>query len=298
MHEGQWHLRAETVERLVARQFPRWIGLPVSSVVSHGTVNALFRLGDDIVLRFDLFPSDDPVWRTKLLAAQERVTRLARRVSIQLPVPLAIGEPGDGYPGFWAAYEWIPGAAARVSDVADLDAFAVDLASFVQALHGTPTDGRGWDGQSRGGPLADRDAQVRECVSSSGALVDARRLLAVWNECLSADRGPGDDVWIHADLMPGNLLLREGRLAAVIDCEGLCVGDPAVDLMPAWNLLPSGPRDTFRRSLAVDDATWERGRGWALCQAIVALPYYVDTNKVMAETALRTINQVVMRLVS
>jgi aminoglycoside phosphotransferase (APT) family kinase protein len=89
--------------------------------------------------------------------------------------------------------------------------------------------------------------------------------------------------------MPGNLLVRGGRLAAVIDLEAVCVGDPAVDLMPAWNLLPAGAREAYRRALAVDEATWWRGRGWALVQAVVALPYYVDTNPVMAETARRTL---------
>jgi aminoglycoside phosphotransferase (APT) family kinase protein len=96
-------------------------------------------------------------------------------------------------------------------------------------------------------------------------------------------------VWLHADLMPGNLLLRDGRLAAVIDWGAVAVGDPAVDLMPAWNLLPAGARDTYRRSLGVDDATWERGRGWAVVQASMALPYYVDTNPVMAATARHTL---------
>jgi aminoglycoside phosphotransferase (APT) family kinase protein len=289
MHEGQWDIDVEAVERLVHRQFPDWGGLPVTAVVSHGTVNALFRLGDHLVLRFDLFPNDDPAWRTELLAAQETVARLAPRVAVQLPVPLAVGEPGDGFPGFWAVYEWIPGETARESRITDLDTFAVDLAAFTRALHDMPTRGRAWDGRTRGGPLAGRDVEVRRCIGESAALVDARRVEAVWDDCLAAPYEGQGDVWIHADLMPGNLLVRDGRLAAVIDCEGLCVGDLAVDLMPAWSFLPAGPRDTFRRELAVDEAAWTRGRGWALSQAIVALPYYVETNKVMAETALHTL---------
>lgn len=289
MHEGQWDIGVEAVERLVVRQFPAWRGLPVTAVVSHGTVNALFRLGDHIVLRFDLFPSDDPAWRAELLAAQGTVARLAARVAVQLPVPLAVGEPGDGFPGFWAVYEWIPGETARESRITDLDTFAVDLAAFTRALHDMPTDGRTWDGLTRGGPLVDRDVQVRECIFHSAALVDARRVEAVWDDCLAAPHEGQGDVWIHADLMPGNLLVRDGRLVAVIDCEGLCVGDLSVDLMSAWNFLPAGPRDTFRRELAVDEAAWTRGRGWALSQAIVALPYYVETNKVMAGTALHTL---------
>ena len=288
MHEGQWDIGVEEVERLVVRQFPSWRGLSVTPVVSHGTVNALFRLGDHIVLRFGLFPSGDPAWREELLAAQETVARLAARVAVQLPVPLAVGEPGDGFPGFWAVYEWIPGETPE-SRITDLDIFAIDLAAFTRTLHHMPTDGRTWDGLTRGGPLVDRDAQVRECIFDSAALVDARRVEAVWDECLAAPQVGQGDVWIHADLMPGNLLVRDGRLVAVIDCEGLCVGDLSVDLMPAWNLLPAGPRDTFRRELAVDEAAWTRGRGWALCQAIVALSYYVETNKVMAETALHTL---------
>lgn len=289
MHEGQWDIGVEAVERLVVRQFPAWRGLSVTPVVSHGTVNALFRLGDHIVLRFGLFPSGDPAWREELLAAQETVARLAARVAVQLPVPLAVGEPGDGFPGFWAVYEWIPGETAPESRITDLDTLAIDLAVFTRTLHDMPADGRTWDGLTRGGPLEDRDAQVRECIFDSAALVDARRVEAVWDDCLAASQVGQGDVWIHADLMPGNLLVRDGRLVAVIDCEGLCVGDLSVDLMPAWNLLPAGPRDTFRRELAVDEAAWTRGRGWALCQAIVALPYYVETNKVMAETALHTL---------
>jgi aminoglycoside phosphotransferase (APT) family kinase protein len=289
MHEGQWHIAIETVERLVDEQFPAWRDLPVTPLVSHGTVNALFRLGDHIVLRFGLFPSEDPAWREELLAAQETVARLARRVEVQLPRPMAVGDPGSGYPGYWPIYEWIPGDTAREANIADPVSFASDLAAFVETLHEMPTDGRTWDGRTRGGPLAERDREVRACIADSATLVDARRVERVWDACLAAAGNERGDVWIHADLMPGNLLVRDGRLAAVIDCEGLCIGDPAVDLMPAWNCLSADARKSFRRRLAVDDDTWSRGRGWALCQAIVALPYYVRTNRVMAETALRTL---------
>ncbi|HVB69953.1 MAG TPA: aminoglycoside phosphotransferase family protein [Acidimicrobiales bacterium] len=289
MHEGQSDIGVEAVERLVFRQFPAWRGLPVTAVVSHGTVNTLFRLGDNIVLRFLLFPNNDPAWRGELLAAQKAVARLAARVAVQLPVPLAVGEPEDDFPGFWAVYEWIPGMTVRETSINDLDTFAVDLAAFIRALQEMPTDGRTWNGLTRGGPLVERDVQVRKCIADSAALVDARHVEAVWDDCLAAPYERQGDVWIHADLMPGNLLVRDGRLAAVIDCEGLCVGDLSVDLMPAWNFLPAGPRDTFRRELAVDEAAWTRGRGWALSQAIVALPYYVETNEVMAETALHTL---------
>lgn len=155
----------------------------------------MFRLGDHIVLRFDLFPSDDSAWRADLLAAQGTVARLAARVAVQLPVPLAVGEPGDGFPGFWAVYEWIPGETARESRITDLDTFAVDLAAFARALHDMPTDGRRWDGLTRGGPLVDRDVQVRTCIADSAALVDARRVEAVWDDCLLVPATPSARSW-------------------------------------------------------------------------------------------------------
>jgi aminoglycoside phosphotransferase (APT) family kinase protein len=292
MHEGQWEIDAHTAHRLVARQLPAWRHLRVSPVTSHGTVNALFRLGDDIVLRFALFPSDDPSWRTELLAAQETVAKLAGGVKVQLPVPLAIGNPDEEYPGFWSAYEWIPGETVQAANIADLDGFAMDLAAFIRAVHDMPTNGLTWNGLTRGGPLINHDVEVRRCIADSAALVDAERVATAWDDVLAAARDPRSDGWTHADLMPGNLLVRDGRLVAVIDCEGMCVGDPAVDLMAAWNFLPSGPRETLRRELAVDDCTWIRGRGWALYQAIVALPYYLETNKVMASNALHTLDAI------
>ena len=126
-------------------------------------------------------------------------------------------------------------------------------------------------------------------------MTDTKGIARAWDQCLRAAPSVEPDVWIHADLMPGNLIVRGGRLVAVIDLGTVCVGDRAVDLMPAWNLLPPDARETYRRALDADDATWERGRGWAIVQAAVALPYYVDTNPSMAETARRTLTAVLER---
>jgi aminoglycoside phosphotransferase (APT) family kinase protein len=126
-------------------------------------------------------------------------------------------------------------------------------------------------------------------MAQSTELTDVPAVTQVWERCLATERGDRADAWLHGDLMPGNLLVRDGRLAAVIDCETVCIGDPAVDLMPAWNLMSATARSAYRQALDVDDATWERGRGWAIAQAIAALPYYVDSNPVMASTARRTL---------
>lgn len=286
MHPDQVELAEEVVGALVAEQFPEWVGLPVRRVISHGTVNALFRLGDEYLLRFPLRPG--PQRRDELLAEQGLARRLAGKVPVQVPEPVALGEPGPGYAGAWAAYRWIPGEIASDRTIGDADAFAAALAGFVRAVHRLDTEGRSWDGRSRGGPLRSQDDWVRHSLAQSKDLTDTDGIAAIWDRCLEVP--PAEvDVWIHADLMPGNLLLREGRLVAVIDVETMCVGDPAVDLMPAWNLFAARPRSSYRRALAVDDATWERGRGWAIVQAIGCVWYYVDTNPVMAETARHTL---------
>ncbi|CCH17343.1 Aminoglycoside phosphotransferase (fragment) [Micromonospora lupini str. Lupac 08] len=132
---------------------------------------------------------------------------------------------------------------------------------------------------------------MRAALAVSGELTDTAALAEVWDRCRDVRRDD-PDVWIHVDLMPGNLLVRDGRLVAFIDLDTVGVGDPAVDLMPAWNLLDAGSRETYRRALGVDDATWERGRGWALEQAINALHYYVETNPVMAGIARHTLRAV------
>ncbi|MFF5182081.1 aminoglycoside phosphotransferase family protein [Micromonospora sp. NPDC000316] len=292
MHAGQVEVSADVVAALVAEKFPHWRRLPVRPLASTGTVNALFRLGAEIVLRFPLLPNSGPDLRAELRREQEHARLLAAHLPVAVPEPLGLGEPGEGYQGPWTAYRWIAGETARAERVGGSDVFASDLAAVVAALHGVGTGGQSWPGFGRGGPLADQDADVRSALAVSGDLADTARLAEVWTRCRDTPRHDAADVWIHADLMPGNLLVRDGRLVAVIDLGAVGVGDPAVDLMPAWNLLDAGSRETYRRALGVDDATWERGRGWALLQAINALHYYVETNPVMADIARRTLRAV------
>lgn len=292
MHPDQVDITVNTVAHLVAVQFPKWRDYPVCSLASHGTVNALFCLGDEIILRFPLQPSLDAELRGALIREQENARRIAAYVPIPVPEPLAFGEPGECYAGPWTAYRWIPGDTASTQNIGDPDVFARDLAGFVTAFHGMDTDGRTWDGLSRGGPLHTKDEYVRRALAETTHLTDTVRIAQMWTRCLGTSAHDATDIWIHADLMPGNLLVRGGRLAAVIDFGAVCVGDPAVDLMPAWNLLAPGARETYRQALGVSDAMWERGRGWAIVQAIGALPYYVNTNPAMANTAQQTLNTV------
>jgi aminoglycoside phosphotransferase (APT) family kinase protein len=188
---------------------------------------------------------------------------------------------------------WLDGEEAAVPRVGDLGVLAADLARFVSALHridvGDPPPALP---PGRGVPLASRDDLTRSSIAALAGTVDTAGATAAWEAALRAPAWDGPPVWVHGDLAPGNLLVTGGRLSAVIDFGALTVGDPAVDLLPAWNLLAAGVRHDYGTALCVDDATWARGRGWALSVALVALPYYRDTNPVITALAEHVLDEV------
>ena len=202
-----------------------------------------------------------------------------------------MGHPAEGYPFDWSVCTWLPGENAN-GTIDDLDRAAVDLAAFVVAMRRIDTTGAPpRPPHSRGGPLAESDDQVRRSVAELGNRIDGAAALHSWQESLNAPVWDGAEVWVHGDLLPGNLLVTDGRLSGVIDFGGLNVGDPACDLQPAWNVFAGGSRARFRAELDVDEASWLRGRGWALCQAVSALPYYWETNPGMIRQASRALAQ-------
>ena len=284
-HRDEILTDAGLVTRLLAGQFPQWADLPLDPVQSAGTDNAIYRLGDDMAVRLPRIH-----WAIRQVDKEQRwLPRLAPHLPLALPVPLRMGEPGEGYPFPWAVYEWLPGESAD-GTLPDLDRAAVDLAGFVRALRAVNTnDAPPRRPGGRGGPLAERDADVRRCVAQLGNRIDGATALRSWERSLAAPDWDGADVWIHGDLLPGNLLVVDGRLSAVIDFGGLTVGDPACDLLPAWNLFAGNSRRIFLEELAADEAARLRGRGWALSQALIALPYYWETNPGIVRQALRAL---------
>ncbi len=290
MHADEVYTDAALVRALLAAQFPQWATLPIAAVPSSGTDNALYRLGDDRVVRLPRIH-----WAVGQVAKEQQwLPRLAPHVPLAIPEPLALGEPGLGYPWQWSVYRWLDGDAITPSHPVDLARAVDDLANFVTALQRIDaTDGPppGAHNSHRGEPLAARDAGTRQAIAALAGLIDRTATIAAWENALLAppwDRAP---VWIHGDLAATNLLVKNDRLSAVIDFGCLGVGDPAVDLMIAWEFL-APVRERFRAALAVDDATWARGRGWALTTALVALPYYMDTNPVLVASARRRLDAV------
>lgn len=218
--------------------------------------------------------------------------RLAPHLPLAIPIPLALGRPGEGYPWRWSVYQWLDGENATIECIADPVQAARDLARFVAALQQIDPTGGPPPGEHnffRGVPLSLRDAPTRAAIAELSGVLDTHAVTTAWNIALQASEWHGSPVWLHGDLQPLNLLVSQGQLSAVIDFGGLGVGDPACDLMVAWNLLSADARDIFRATLSVDDATWARGRGWALSVGLIALPYYQNTNPVLAGIAQRAI---------
>jgi len=261
------HVDVDVVRRLIARQFPRWAHLPVRPVATNGWDNQTFHLGDRMSVRL---PTAGEYARA--VDKEHRwLPVFAPRVPLPIPVPLAKGEPGDGFAFPWSVYEWLDGEPAATGTIADLTEFAQSLAAFLVALRGVDPAGGpapGLHNWFRGGPLEVYGAQTRRAVETLGGQLPRDAVLAVWQAALAAP-WDGRPVWFHGDVAPGNLLVRDGALAAVIDFGTCGVGDPACDLAIAWTVLSGASREAFRAGLGVDAGTWARGRGWALWKALV-----------------------------
>jgi len=293
MHDDEVFTDAGQVRRLIGAQFPQWSALPIRPVRSHGTDNTIWRLGDAKAIRMPRRPG------AVVLIEKERrwLSFLASHLPVSIPEPLAKGTAGEGYPWPWSVCPWLEGDNPDPECLEDADALARDLAQFIVALRaidprGGPLPGRRNFG--RGMPLALRDESTREALAALDGGIDVAAAAAAWDADLHAPAWPGPPVWIHGDLNPGNLLVRQARLSGVIDFGSLAVGDPACDLLAAWYVFPRDAREVFREALGADDASWARGRGWALSMALIALSYYKDTNPVIVAAAKRTIAEVLV----
>lgn len=217
--------------------------------------------------------------------------QLAPFLPIPIPAPLGKGAPAEGYPWAWSVYRWLEGKNPIVGHIPNPPLFTNDLVAFISALH--KIDLPNGPASRRGVPLEKQDSETRKAIRELDGMIDVESATAAWETALQAPKWSKPPVWIHGDLSPGNLLVEHDRLSAVIDFGSLGIGDPACDLINAWNLLPANMREAFRSALMVDDATWQRGRGWALSNALIALPYYKDTNPVLANNARHVIQEII-----
>lgn len=292
MHAGQLHVDAQTVRRLLEVQFRQWRGLPVTELRTSGTVNAIFRIGDDLVARFPLVGQDPAQARRSLAAEAEAARELADAATVPIPEPVAIGEPGAGYPLPWNVQTWLSGHDATVEDPLGSDAFAYDLAELIAGMRAGGTRGRRFDGVGRGGHLPDHDEWLERCFRQSEDLLEVPRLRRIWSELRTLPE-VDEEVMCHRDLTPPNVLVEDGRLVGVLDGGSFGPADPALDLVAAWHLLDETQRGILRRELGCGDVQWRRGMAWAFQQAMGLVWYYLDSNPTMSQWGRRSLDRIV-----
>lgn len=275
LHADEVSVDEATAEGLLADQCPDLAALPLRPA-GHGTDNVMWRLGDDLLLRLPRTPDT----ARDVAKEQAWLPRLAPQLPLEVPVPVFQGAPGRGYPFPWSVYRWIQGESADVARVAESASLGRELAGFVRALHGIDLMGArranalAW---YRGDLLASMRETAADGLAQCRALPDLDLDLvavgAVWADALAAPEPDLPHVWMHADLKPSNLIVRDGRLAAVIDFGGLSIGNPTCEHAAVWEL-SADARDAYRDELELDDDTWRRVRGWALVPALTGIPYY------------------------
>lgn len=287
LHDGEVDIDTALVRRLLAEQMPHLADRTVTPFASTGTVNAIYRVGPDLYARLPRVE-----WLAADLDKEARLLpRLRPHLTLEVPEPVAQCDPTPDYPFRWSVYRWIEGTPYADDAVTDERRAARDLAAFVGELRAVPVD----DDAPRAGrrPLAELDAGTRAALEAARGVIDVAAALAAWDDALAAPIWDGSPTWIHADLLRPNLLVREGRLAAVIDFGGAGAGDPATDVIAAWSVFGPAGRTAYRAALGVDDGTWARARGIALHQAALIIPYYAKSNPGFVALARRTVEQVV-----
>jgi len=278
------------VSKLVATQFPQWADLPVMPVEFDGWDNRTFRLGEDMAVRL---PSAER-YIHQVEKEHRWLPKLAPFLPLPIPIPLVMGAPTEGYPWHWSIYRWIDGEIAAIERIEALPQFASTLGQFLTTLQGLDAS----DGPSpgphnffRGGPLVVYDTETRDSIKALYGEINTTAVTDVWEAALHAT-WHGSPVWVHGDVAVGNLLVKDGRLSAVIDFGSSGVGDPACDLVIAWTFFSGESREAFRAALPLDDATWARGRGWALWKALITLAGNIHTNSLEASKARYVIDEV------
>ncbi len=284
-------INEELVRKLIAGQYPQWAHLPVRRVVVDGWDNRTFRLGEELLARL---PSAEG-YKDQVQKEHYWLPRLAPLLPLPIPEPVAMGSPAEGYPWHWSVYRWREGEIAEWTGVADKVRFASDLAGFLTALERIDPAGGPPPGAHnfyRGGDLRVYDGETRAALTALEGRIDTNAAWEVWQAALAAE-WHGPVVWVHGDVSALNLLMKEGRLSAVIDFGSSCVGDPACDTVIAWTFLEGKSRETFFDNLRLDEGAWARGRGWALWKALITLAPNIDVNTDAAAQPRRVLEAVI-----
>jgi aminoglycoside phosphotransferase (APT) family kinase protein len=291
MHDNEQEVNLELVRSLLKEQCPQWAELELTPILSSGTDNALFRLGDKYVVRIPRIEWSPGSITNGINKEYLWVPQLARHLKTPVSEPIFKGKPNEDYPWPWSITKWNEGHNPDFEKEGEYENLAIDLADFLNELHSIKLSETG-PFSRRGVPLVELDKETQEALKNVEEDMDTKPLALLWEKLLNTPCWNQSPVWMHGDLLPGNILIQNNRLSAVIDFADVGLGDPACDLIVAWSMLNSSSRAIFRNHLVnIDEHTWQRGKGWALSIAVIILPYYKNTNPVLASIASRIIEQ-------
>jgi aminoglycoside phosphotransferase (APT) family kinase protein len=284
-------ITVQLVEKLIQSQFPEWSHLPVDPVERQGNDNRTFRLGKEMGIRL---PSAER-YVPQVEKEYYWLPILKEYIDLSISLPLAKGNPGEGYPWVWSINQWIAGDTASISNVKDLNRFALDLALFLKQLQSIASSEGPRAGQHnffRGGSISVYDKETKTVIQNTKSKFDETTASEIWNKALQS-QWKERPVWVHGDIAPGNLLVnREGILSGVIDFGILGVGDPSCDLAMAWTFFDDESRRVFKKTMDLDEGTWNRGRGWALWKALITYDYFYREDQERAAEMERVIDNI------
>jgi aminoglycoside phosphotransferase (APT) family kinase protein len=284
MHKNEFKIDHNLVYNLLKSQFVELSHLEIKPIISSGTDNALFRLGSEYIVRLPRISS-----ATKNIDKEhEWLPKLIPHLNIPISDPIFEGSPSKDYPWNWLILKWNEGINPEFEQKNEYEFLAKDLANFLNDLHNIKLDNGPIS--RRGVPLIELNKETIEAIEKLEDELDIPSVRKLWYQLVNIPKCKQDPVWIHGDLLPGNILIKNKRLSSVIDFSDMGMGDPAVDLIIAWSLLNSSARKIFKENLTnIDNDTWERGKGWALSIALIILPYYKDSNPILTSVAKRII---------
>ncbi|GHU24323.1 phosphotransferase [Spirochaetia bacterium] len=288
LHDGQMEINVELVKSLIQSQFPEYENLPIVEFDSTGTVNSIFKLGNDLYVRLPIVET----YADSLLKEYKILPYFSKQLSIEIPEPIKLGEPDTLYPFNWAIYKWIDGEPYDNNKIVNSQIIVSELVNFIKELHAidllddAPKAGRK--------PLLELNTMTIETLNDSKEEIEYTKVIKTWEKLVNTPVWDKKPVWIHADLLKSNILVKNNRVAAVIDFGGAGIGDPAFDIIPAWAIFDSKNRYIFRKLLNVNDTVWHRACAYALHQAALIIPYYRKSNPRFVKQAMETINEIII----
>jgi aminoglycoside phosphotransferase (APT) family kinase protein len=285
------NIDTDLVRRLINSQFPKWKDYDIKPVSPQGWDNRTFHLGSNMSIRLPSSESYTPQAEKE----QTWLPFLSQKLPFQIPVLLEKGNPSEMFPYKWGIYKWLDGDNLELELIRDISRLAKDIARFLTQLQKIDTVNAPLAGRHcfyRGAPLEVYHAETKRAIHNLSKIIDAKFATEIWDKAVGT-KWKKPPVWFHGDIAKGNILTRNGQLYAIIDFGCCGVGDPACDLSIAWTFLPEQARKVFKSKLDLDEATWQRGRAWALWKALITLEGNtgkVETSK--TQEAIKTLKEI------